>query len=427
MSPSWWTHPRIAAIAAAAFFLLEALQGIVLLPWLRHVLGPAAAASWVLITASAPLVGLLLAGRLQPTIRALARQGGRGSLPANWDQVMADWLRWSGIGLLLLQLGFVLALSQGGFGGAAPAESGGWLAAGLYCLGQHLRLRAFAGMTALTGQQQTGRERSYLAMASALCLGLLLMLTFAGLGMPGLGLAVLLAQGALLVAVRLAVHSMPRDAAAMSAFSWRDGAGLSALAIAGFCASGTDILLAGHWLSAAELVGFAFASRALTAVVALCGLWAQLRFPRWCSEGDLRRALTDLKRLMLAVAAALFVTALLAGSGLLHQAWARFGVGYLLDGAVLALLLSGCWLACLTATWGQVLLAVDEQQRFVWPCAVLALAAPLLAWLLGSRWGLAGMLMGYAGTHLAVTLVLARRTMQLLDFTAPLAPPRDAQ
>ena len=130
---------------------------------------------------------------------------------------------------------------------------------------------------------------------------------------------------------------------------------------------------------------------------------------------------------MLAIAVALIITALLAGSGLLREALVRFGAGFVLDGAVLALLLAGCWLACLTASWGQVLLAVDEQQRFVWPCAVLALAAPLLAWLLGSRWALAGLLLGYALTHLAVALVLARRTMQLLDSTAPRAPVRDAQ
>ncbi|MEO3712051.1 hypothetical protein [Roseateles flavus] len=427
MNPAWWTHPRVAALAAAAFFLLEAVQGIVLLPWLRLQLGPAVAASWVLITASAPLVGLMLAGRLQPTIRALARQGGPGGLPANWDLLIQSWTRWSGAGLLLMQLAFVLVMHLGGFGPAAVSAPEGWLAAGLYGLGQHLRLQAFAGMAALTGQQQTGRERSYLALTSALGLAALLLMTLAGLGMPGLGLAVLLAQAALLFGVRRAVAAMPRGSVPMASFRWQDGAGLTALAVAGFCASGTDILMAGHWLPAAELVGYAFASRALTAVVALCGLWAQLRFPRWCSEARLSAGLAELKGLMSAIAAGLVLAACVLGSGWLEAPLHKAGAGFLNDGVVQLLLLLGAWLACLTATWGQVLLAVDVKQRFVWPCAVLALAAPPMAWLLGSHWGLAGMLLGYAATHLAVALVLARRTMQLLNSTAPRAPARDAQ
>ncbi len=403
----------LGPLGALAFFLLEAVQGVLLLPWLSSQLGGVATAGWILLSSGAPLVGLSLAAQYQHLVKGLAAlQSHDPGLPHGWKAVRQSWAMHCTLGLLILQACFV-----GGLAVMTPVGVHPWHVIGqapmlAYLLGQHLRLWAFTELAALPGLLMVGRERVALAACSALSLLFSAAVLVLDLQVQWLAYGSFAAQLMLLLAAMRLVRNLPLSNGQLPSTSRSEGLGLLLLTAAGFCNGNTDVLLASNFLSAAEQVPYAMVSRGLMAAVVLTGMWAQLRFPVWCSRNKLDASLGELRRAMWAVLLILLVAMLVlvlsrevtgANSGLLS----------LLAPSTLAAMALASLLACLTAGWGQVLLAHDAGRSFLWPCAALAFAAPVLALAMGRSLGIVGLICGYAASNLAVAGVLALRTREL--------------
>ncbi|MDI4632523.1 hypothetical protein J7U46_05655 [Pelomonas sp. V22] len=395
---------RSGMIWGLLLFFLEAVQGLLLPSLFRLVLGPDAAAAWIVLASSTALIALACAAHGPAVVRGISARLGAGVqgglLPANWYQLRRR-LALAGMGLLLAAQLLFLAL------GADPLEhlgQHGGLALLLLFLGQHLRLLAFNNFMALNGLRETGRDKQLLLTASVSGLILIGLVAWCRPSVLLFGLGYLCVQAWLLWASNRALQGRLDSGGAVSLAGRREAAGLLLLALAGYLNMGSDVLVGSHLLQPEEQLRYVVVSRAFYVPVAVVGLWCQLRFPFWSAlDAGWAACLAEIRQiaglllfpmiLMLAAAIA-WLERVSEPADELNAIW------------VCGVLFVCSYAASLTVCLGQVLLA-RGRKSFVWFAAPAGCLAPVLAAGAAQLWGAGAFVSGYLASNLMLLLVHA--------------------
>jgi hypothetical protein len=355
----------VAWPAGLVLFGLEAVQGVLLLPWLLRQMGAPGVAFWVALSSAVTLLSIATAP-LPLTIRNIAAATeGDGHAPANWPQLHRRAVRDTFV-LLMPALFLYGALV------IAPQATGSdhAVATAVFAAALLLRLAALNAFVLVSGVQQVGRDKVWLATAAALTLLGSVVAALLTPDVTGLALAYLAGALALWAGSRHAVAQVPRARGSANADLPRphEVRDLLLLQMAGFANLGTVVPLATLLLPEAEAVGSAFWFRACATVLAGAAFVAQVRMPAWAAAAPGSAAPREAGWLLGGVA---LLILLILGASSLHPP----GVPVLAASATAAL----CLLAlagAVTVLVGQWLIA-RRAHAFVPLAVALAAGAPL--------------------------------------------------
>lgn len=387
-------------------YCCEAIQSILLIPLFKSNFGENQTLIWIGLLSSVGLVSFAYSAYYQPLIREYSTffdLKSNSILPANFDAIRRKSLFWGNCVLLISFSIFIFFFLY--------KWGAGWLlvlTVLFYALSLYFKLLAFNNFILFISRKEVGLDKLMLLKGSFLSLCLYLVVAIFFKNIIALAIVSLISS----YVVFLLSENKIKMVLGVSTYNSDYRVDLNKsemylilfLNLGGYLKLNTDVLLSSYFLTPSQSLQFVFWAKIFYMLLALVGLWSQIRFPFWSSFEKSSSVILREVRLVMVL---FFLLELLIV--LVYFIFRKYDLVYFnglinSDIKFLLLLFASIFLASYTFILDQVLMAKKIYSHLYF-IIIISVLTPLLSICASIIYGPYGFIWGYLISHFILLIV----------------------